>query len=43
VCLDALARAGAHILPAETVFYSILGSAKHPSFRAYTQLVKKYA
>jgi nicotinamidase-related amidase len=43
VCLEALARAGAHILPAETVFYSILGSAKHPSFRAYTELVKKYA
>jgi nicotinamidase-related amidase len=42
-CLEALARAGAHILPAETVFYSILGSASHPSFRAYTELVKKYA
>jgi nicotinamidase-related amidase len=42
-CLDALARAGAHVLPAETVFYSILGSAGHPSFRAYTELVKNYA
>ena len=43
VCLDALARAGAHILPAETVFYSLLGGADHPFFRAYTELVKKYA
>ena len=43
VCLDALARAGAQVLPAETVYYSILGGARHPSFRAYTELVKKYA
>jgi len=43
VCLEALARAGAHILPAETVFYSVLGSAEHPAFRAYTELVKHYA
>ncbi|HXQ79685.1 MAG TPA: isochorismatase family protein [Opitutaceae bacterium] len=43
VCLDALARAGAQVLPAETVFYSILGGADHPFFRAYTELVKKYA
>jgi len=43
VCLEALARAGAHILPAETVYYSILGAATHPAFRAYTELVKKYA
>lgn len=31
---------GCHILPAESVFYSLLGSASHPLFRAYTQLVK---
>ncbi|MDI1250083.1 MAG: isochorismatase family protein [Lacunisphaera sp.] len=30
------------VLPAETVFYAMLGGAKHPFFRAYTQLVKKY-
>jgi nicotinamidase-related amidase len=42
VCLEALARAGAHILPAETVFYSILGGSSHPFFRAFTELVKKY-
>ena len=41
-CLDALARAGAHILPAETVFYAILGGVSHPYFRAYTQLVKSH-
>lgn len=42
-CLEALARAGAHILPAETVFYSVLGGSTHAFFRAYTELVKKYA
>jgi nicotinamidase-related amidase len=41
-CLEALARAGAHPLPAETVFYSLLGEAAHPFFRSYTALVKKY-
>jgi len=42
-CLEALARAGAHILPSETVFYSILGGSRHPFFREFTELVKKYA
>jgi nicotinamidase-related amidase len=42
-CLAALALAGAAILPAETVYYSILAGATHPFFRAYTELVKKYA
>jgi nicotinamidase-related amidase len=42
VCLEALARAGAHILPAETVFYAILGAADHPAFRSFTELVKTY-
>ncbi len=41
-CLAALARAGAHILPAETVFYALLGDVGHPFFRAYTQLVKSH-
>ena len=41
--LAALARAGALVLPSETVFYSILGGAKHPFFRAYTELVKEHA
>jgi nicotinamidase-related amidase len=41
--LEALARAGAHVLASETVYYSLLGGATHPAFRAYTDLVKKYA
>lgn len=40
--LEALARAGAHVLPSETVFYALLRDAKHPFFRAYTHLVKEY-
>jgi len=42
-CLAALARAGVHILPVETVFYAMLGGAKHPFFKAYTELVKSHA
>ncbi len=42
-CLDALARSGARILPSETLFYSLLRASTHPFFRAYTELVKKYA
>lgn len=38
--LPALREAGAHILPAETVFYSILQDAADPRFREFTQLVK---
>lgn len=30
----------AHILPSETIFYSLLGSADHPRFGDYTKLVK---
>ncbi len=41
-CLDALARAGAHVLPSEAVFYSLLHDVKHPFFKAYTQLVKSH-
>ncbi len=42
VALAALRAAGAHVLPSETVFYSMLGDTNHPFFRTYTQLVKKY-
>lgn len=42
VCTEALSRAGAHILPSETVFYSLLRDVKHPFFKSYTQLVKTY-
>jgi nicotinamidase-related amidase len=41
-CLAELARLGAHLLPAETVFYALIGSPVHPFFRAYTRLVKAY-
>lgn len=41
--LDALKRAGANVLPAESVFYSMLGDTAHPFFRDYTKLVKQYA
>lgn len=37
-----LARLGCHPLPSETVFYSILESTRHPFFREFTQLVKRY-
>lgn len=40
VCLEALARHGAHVLPAETVFYALLRDADHPQFREFTRLVK---
>ncbi|WP_081722124.1 isochorismatase family protein [Geminisphaera colitermitum] len=40
--LAALDRAGAHLLPAETVYYSILRDASHPFFKTYTQLVKNH-
>lgn len=42
-CLAGLARAGVHLLPAETVFYALLHDAGHPFFKAYTQLVKHYS
>lgn len=42
-CLAALRHAGAHVLPAETVFYALLRDVAHPFFRTYTQLVKSAA
>jgi nicotinamidase-related amidase len=42
-CLDALSRAGVHVLPAETVFYALLGDVHHPFFKTYTALVKSHA
>lgn len=38
--LASLREAGAHILPAESVFYSILQDATDPRFREFTALVK---
>ena len=41
-CLDALAGGGVHVLPSETVFYSLLHDVSHPFFREYTKLVKAH-
>ncbi|MBL9210780.1 MAG: isochorismatase family protein [Opitutaceae bacterium] len=41
-CLQALTRAGAHVLPAETVFYALLRDVSHPFFREYTRLVRHH-
>ena len=37
-----LESAGARLLPSETIFYSILRDATHPSFRDFTALVKQH-
>lgn len=42
VSLQALRAAGAHVLPTETVFYSLLHDSSHPFFKAFTQLVKSH-
>jgi len=42
-CLEHLARSGARIVPSEAFFYGLLGDAKHPFFREFTELVKKHA
>jgi nicotinamidase-related amidase len=38
-----LERFGVHVLPSETVFYSLLADAKHPKFKPFTELVKRYS
>lgn len=40
VCLEALTGHGANLLPAESVFYALLGHTAHPYFRDFTRLVK---
>jgi nicotinamidase-related amidase len=40
--LAALAKAGCELLPAETVFYTLLHDARHAFFKPFTALVKKY-
>lgn len=42
VALETLRRSRANVLSSETVFYSMLQDAKHPFFKTFTQLVKKY-
>ncbi len=40
--LDAIIRLGCQVLPSETVFYSLIGDAQNPYFRAFTQIVKAF-
>jgi Isochorismatase family len=42
VSLESLARHNVYVLPAETVFYSLLQGTHHPFFKGLTELVKKY-
>lgn len=42
VALASLARAGVHVLAAESVFYSILHDVRHPFFKGFTELVKSH-
>lgn len=39
--LEQLLSMDAHILPSETIYYSLLGSAEHPKFREFNELVKE--
>ena len=39
--LEQLLAMDAHILPSETIFYSLLGSTEHPQFRKFNELVKE--
>ena len=39
--LKQLLSMDAHILPSETIFYSLLGSAEHTQFREFNELVKE--
>ncbi|NBB80543.1 MAG: isochorismatase family protein [Verrucomicrobia bacterium] len=38
--LEQLLAMDAHVLPSETIFYSLLGDAGHPKFREFTSLAK---
>ena len=42
IVMEALSRAECHVLPAETVFYSMLGSSLNPRFAHFTRIVKRY-
>ena len=42
VCLRSLVRNSIYVLPSETVFYSLLQGTRHPFFKDFTELVKKY-
>ena len=40
MAFEALRRAGAHLLPVETVLYSLMGGADHPRFKEIAGMVK---
>jgi nicotinamidase-related amidase len=40
--LPALTRSGCHLLPSETVFYSMVADASRPVFRGFSELVKRH-
>lgn len=40
--LQQLLAMNANVLPSETIFYSLIGDTRHPHFRTFTSLVKKY-
>ena len=42
VAIDSIVRTDCHVLPGETVFYSMLGSGSHRHFRQFTDLVKQF-
>jgi nicotinamidase-related amidase len=40
--LKTLQDAGCHVLPSETIFFSLLGDSTNPYFKPFSHLVKKY-
>ncbi len=40
--VDTFRSTGIHCMPAETIFYSILGNTTHPLFKNFTKEVKKF-
>ena len=43
LAIEAIRQLDCKVLPSESVFYSLLGSANHPRFRAFTKLVARYS
>ncbi len=41
--IQQLLTMGAHVLPSETIFYSLIGSAENPILSEFTKLVKRYS
>ena len=43
LAIEAIRQLDCQMLPSETVFYSLLGSATHPNFRSFSKLVATYS